>query len=272
MKCEPAFVALHKTEDVHDFRLEWIEAVEADIDQVVEQLIHLAARVDEHELSGVAYRRIHTLELRPNELMPEMRAHLQALLLAPVVAEIDGVDIVFQCLGRLGDVVVGDRAEQLPDEIRMVQEIHHQVLHPSQCPGPLVEGESDLKDPETIAGLGEPVGDVFKKMFVQRIGKLVSLKRGLRQETIRDVADIFIDAAVPHNAEHVTEAVVAEVLEKANIMAQLNKVIIQDFFQVVPAEMLSQCIGRLDGEIAMPRNIWDLASLNRQLNDLPFIH
>ena len=91
--------------------MERVEAIEADINQVVEELVHLAARVDEHELARAAHRRVHPLKLRADELTPEARAHLQASLLAPVVAEVDGVDVVFHGLRCLGDVVVGDRAE-----------------------------------------------------------------------------------------------------------------------------------------------------------------
>ena len=50
------------------------------------------------------------LQLRIDELPPQPRAHLQAVLLAPVVAEVDGVDVVLQRLADLGEVVVGDPA------------------------------------------------------------------------------------------------------------------------------------------------------------------
>ena len=56
----------------------------------------------------------------------------------------------FRASRDLGDVVVGDRAEQFVDELRMVVEIHHQTLHSPQRPGPLVEREADLEDAEAV--------------------------------------------------------------------------------------------------------------------------
>ena len=67
------------------------------------------------------------------------------MLLAPVVAEIDGVDIVFQGLAHLGDVVIGDAGEQVMDELRVVDQIDQEVLHRAQGPGAFEQGEAEIR-------------------------------------------------------------------------------------------------------------------------------
>ena len=70
------------------------------------------------------YRAVHALEHRVDEFAPHLGTHLQSALLAPIVAKIHGVDVVFQGLIYLGNVVVRDGIQELMDKVGMVVKVH----------------------------------------------------------------------------------------------------------------------------------------------------
>ena len=89
-------------------------------DKIVKELVHVAAGMDDHELAGVPHDPVHPGEGRLDEFLPERITHLQASLGAPIVPEIDRVDIEGQGPPDLGDVIVGDGVQELMDEAGMV--------------------------------------------------------------------------------------------------------------------------------------------------------
>jgi len=106
--------------------------------------------MDHDELTRVADDRVHPLEAGLDEFLPEFAAHLQALLLAPVVAEVNGVDIIFQGFADLGDIIVSDRVKELVKKFGIVIEIHKESFHAAHRPGSFVEREANRKHSEAI--------------------------------------------------------------------------------------------------------------------------
>src|SRR6266496_143467 len=101
---------------------------------------------------------IHSFQHRVDEFMPQLWPHLQSTLLTPIVAEHDRINIIFQDLFDLSNVVLRDRVEQLVHEMRVVIEIHQQGLQAAHSPGPFVEGETDAKNTIPISKLFEFTG------------------------------------------------------------------------------------------------------------------
>ena len=65
---------------------------------------------------------------------------MQADLGAPVVAEVDSfAGEVFDGLGEHEAIVVANAGEEVGGEIGVGDEIHHQVFHAAEGPGPLPE-------------------------------------------------------------------------------------------------------------------------------------
>ena len=109
MEGQTPAIGFHQGGHIHYFRLEWVEAIQTDSDQIVKQLIHIPARVDKNILAGGMHDRIHALEHRVNELPPEFGSHLQSALLAPIIPEINGIDIVLERLLDLSNIIIRDR-------------------------------------------------------------------------------------------------------------------------------------------------------------------
>ena len=203
---------------------------------------------------------------------PQPRPHLQAALLAPIVAEMDRIDVVFQRLARLGDVVVGDGVEQLIHEVGMIVEIHHQVRHAAQRPRALVEREADREDPEAVAVAGDPAGDVGEEARIERIGEGVAPQRRLGQHAAFHLADILIHAAIPDDAEDVLHPVVRQLVEKADAVAQTQKVVIQGVVEINTAIMRLELFRGLKREAARPRHVGRLLAVKDGANHFTFSH
>lgn len=129
---EPSAIPFEQVIDIHNLRLEGVEAIQSDRDQVVEQLVHVAAAVYHHVFPGFSHAAVHPLQTGVDELPPEIVSHDQTDLLPPVVPEVDRVDVVFEGLVDLPQVVVADRVQQFVHESRVDVEVHQQVLDPAQ--------------------------------------------------------------------------------------------------------------------------------------------
>ncbi len=108
---QPPAIPRHQHGDIHDLRLEGVKTIDTRISEFVEQFVHIATGVDHLKLSGGADRSIHPAQLWQDKLPPMRRTHDEAMLLPPVVAKDNGIDIVLQRLGNLRNVVVGNRGE-----------------------------------------------------------------------------------------------------------------------------------------------------------------
>ena len=124
MESQPPAITLGQSGHIHHFGLERIETIQPDPKQIIEEFIYVPTRVDEDIFAGRVHHRIHALEHRVNELMPQLWAHLQAMLLSPVIPEIDCIDIILDGFLDLDNVVIGDGIQQAVDEIGMVIKIH----------------------------------------------------------------------------------------------------------------------------------------------------
>ena len=71
--------------NIHDLRLKRIEAIESYVDQVIKQLVHVPTGMNEDLLAGIFDHTVHPFQLRVDELTPEIGAHLQSVLLSPVI-------------------------------------------------------------------------------------------------------------------------------------------------------------------------------------------
>ncbi len=79
---------------VHHLGLEGVEDVQAHLDQLGKQLLHLAAGVDHHALPARLTAPVELGDPRLDEPPPQPGPEQQPLLLPPVVAEQDPVDVV----------------------------------------------------------------------------------------------------------------------------------------------------------------------------------
>jgi len=86
MALPTAMDALHLV-DIHDLGPEGFEAVQADLDELSEDLLHVPARVDGDELARRLRRAVPASQPRLEEALPQRRPHHQPALGAPVVVE-----------------------------------------------------------------------------------------------------------------------------------------------------------------------------------------
>jgi hypothetical protein len=77
-----------------------------------------------------------------------------------------------------------------------------------------------------------------------------------------DVADILVDRLVPHDAEHVAKAVVAQFLKEPDVAAQFDEVILHERLQVGRAVVLRQGVLRLLGKTKRPRQLGGRSNAN----------
>ena len=232
MERQPPAVLIHQCIHVHHLGLEGVEAVHPNRHQVVEQFIHVAAGMDKHLLARRVDRRIHALEHRVEEALPQLWPHLQAVLLAPVVAKIHRVDIAVlradaQRLLHLSNVVIADRVEQVAGKIRVVEQVHHKGFQPAHRPGSLVQRKANIEHAVAVAVAGHFFGDVGEKARFQRIRERITLERRTGQHRLAHHADILIHAAVPYHPERILQPVAACIAEEANPVAQVEQVIVE---------------------------------------------
>jgi len=215
---------------------------------------------------------VHALQLRVDERVPQLWPHLQPALLAPIVTEVDGVNVVLERLVDLGDVVVGDRREQLVDKTGVVVEVHHQLSHPPHRPGALVEAEPDVEDPEAITVRDETLGDVGEETRRQRIGKGIPLERRAGQHPAFHDADVLVHAAIPDHAEDILEPVIAQIGEEPNPVAKADQVVVENRLQVPRAVVRVELLGRLIRKPHRPGDVGRRLPLQRHPDDVTFLH
>ena len=105
--------------DVVDFGLEGLIHVEANFNEIREQLLNVTARVLGHKLPRPLDPLVQAGQAGFDERAPVPRSHDQAVLLAPVVAEVEAIYRILQ--GDIDDaqVVFADGIQQLMDECRL---------------------------------------------------------------------------------------------------------------------------------------------------------
>ena len=157
-------------------------------------------------------------------------------------------------------------------ETGMVVKIHQQVLHAAQCPGALIQGETDLEDPKTFAVTSQTSGNICKKARVKRIGEGVSLQGGIGQKAAFDIADILIDAAVPGDPENIPDVIMTQVSEKTDVAAQLEQVILKGIFKIQGLEMLFQLEAGFFRETTGPGDIGRSLAREQGVNEGAFGH
>ena len=194
------------------------------------------------------------------------------MLLPPVVAEVDGVDVVVEGRADLSDVVVGDPAEQGMDEIGMVVEVDHQRFHAPQRPRPLVERKPDLEDAETVGELRDLRGDVGEEAAIERIGKFITGEGRPREDLPFHIADVFIDRPVPYHAKHVPYAVLAHFGEEADVAAQFQQVVAERPFDIGRAVMLLELLLGLLGKAHRPGHVRRPLTLEDPTDDVSLLH
>ena len=192
-----------KLVDVHDVGLDGVEAGEPDLDQVGEDGADVAVGVEEGGLAVGGGRLHHAGEAGLDELAPEVGAHDETVLGAPVIAEADHVEGVPAGAGDEGEVEVTDAIEQLMGEGGVLDHVEEKGLHAAQAPGALEEAEADAPH-EVEVGLGGGVG----VEGVEEAGEVggregVALEGGLPEEGCADHADFAGDGLLPDDAEGV---------------------------------------------------------------------
>ena len=115
-----------------------VERIHGDFDEVRKDGRDVPVGMHEGELAG-RVDDVHVVAVeRLEDLAPLGGRDEEGVLGAPVVPEIDRVDVICQRAAHLADIVLGDGSQQLPDEAGMVVEIHHEVLDAAKGPGPLL--------------------------------------------------------------------------------------------------------------------------------------
>jgi hypothetical protein len=152
---------------IHDLRLERIEAVYANRNQFIEQLIDISTGVDEYILASLMHSLVHALEGWIDKSVPNLWPHLQAVLLTPIIPKIHRINVIFHGFLHLSDVVIRDGIQQSLNEFGMIVEVRQKVLHAAQSPGAFIQRESNLEDPETVGEFSGPLQDIREKAPVE---------------------------------------------------------------------------------------------------------
>lgn len=198
---------------------------------------------------------------------------LQPGLHTPVVAEIDGVNVVMEGFVDLGKVIIADGVEQFGDEFEFFIKIHHQVFHAAKDPGPFVKGKPDAKDAPAVGILVNQRGNIREKAGISGIGKRKAVKRGFCKEVVFDNADILIHPPVPDHAEDVAKTVIPKIFEKTDIAAQTEKMVLCRILHLVgAAETLFQFLLNFVGKTVVPGDVRGLFAVKDQANDIAFFH
>ena len=124
MECEASAVTRQDVVYIHHFGLERIERVQADVNQVVEQFVHVTAAMYHYIFSGSAYMTVHAFQTGIYKFFPDVISHNETFLLSPVVTKINGIDVIFKCLIYLCQVIVADGVQQLVNKLRIDNEVH----------------------------------------------------------------------------------------------------------------------------------------------------
>ena len=101
MKTETPAEPVEQIENIHDLGLKGIETIDAQGYELLEELVHVTARMNHDVPALLPHRPVHPGERGAQEFMPQCGTHDEAALLAPVVPEINSVDVVPQCLGTI---------------------------------------------------------------------------------------------------------------------------------------------------------------------------
>ena len=225
-----------------------------------------------HVFPGFSHAAVHPLQAGVDELPPEIVSHDQTDLLPPVVPEVDRVDVVFEGLVNLPQVVVADRVQQFVHESRVDVEVHQQVLDPAQGPGPFVERESDLEDAEHVGLLPDFALDIGEKARVERVGKTVSFEGRFGKHAPFHIPDVLVHAAVPDYAENIADQIVPQILEESDVASELQDVVAQNGVEIVRCVVVHELLLGLFGEFEGPRHIGGLLAVKYALDNFAFGH
>ena len=225
-----------------------------------------------HVFPGSSHAAVHPLQTGVDELPPEIVSHDQTDLLPPVVPEVDRVDVVFEGLVDLPQVVVADRVQQFVHESRVDVEVHQQVLDPAQGPGPFVERESDLEDAEHVGLLPDFALDIGEKARVERVGKTVSFEGRFGKHAPFHIPDVLVHAAVPDYAENIADQIVPQILEESDVASELQDVVAQNGVEIVRCVVVHELLLGLFGEFEGPRHIRGLLAVKHALDNFAFGH
>src|SRR5450759_1582710 len=248
VKAQPPMIRKQQTINVHHLGLERVVAAHSGVDQVFEELIHIAIRVDHDVLARFSDDAVHPPEVRKDHLAPEGPSHLETALLPPVVSEVHGIDVVPEGFVDLGDVVVGDGSKQLMDKSGMIVKVQHEVLHAAKSPASLIKGEANLEDTEAIRKLINSCRDLGEEARVQGIREPIPGHVRVRKNAALDDANVLVDAAIPHDSEYVLHAIVTEIVKEADVTSQLEEMVLYSGLDGVRSVMQSQSLAGFLGE------------------------
>ena len=143
---------------------------------------------------------------------------------------------------------------------------------PRKGPGPLIEREAQAEQPEAVGMATEPGRDIGEKARVERVGPGKAPERGFREHDASDVPDILVDASVPDDAENVPVEIVSQVLEEADVAAELEDVLAEGVHEVGVPEMGGELLPGLEREPVGPRDIGRLPSRKDNPHDFALLH
>jgi len=101
---------------------------------------------------------------------------------------------------------------------------------------------------------------------------LVSEERGFRQEAPFDDTDIAVDTPIPDYTEDVSHPVFIDGIKEADIISQLQKMILQPQFEVAGRMMSLKLLPGFLGESKRPRDIGRGLAIERHPDYFSFCH
>ena len=170
---------------VPGFRLDALQDVQPDLDDVRHDVVDAAAAVRDHEFTMGMNSVIDAGIARLEQLAPALRADDDSPLIAPVIAKHDGVNIRKMPASEIDvrEELLRNAIHEFFDEIWLGDNVHEDVLEPSHIPARLKESPSEPAYEEELvllllaelAGLGYQLVTSEERFW---LGPLVIVERG----------------------------------------------------------------------------------------------
>ena len=264
-----AVAALHELDVVH-LGLEGVVDSEAQVDEVVEDLVDIAAGMlgDRHALGRDVG--VHAFERGLDEAPPVPGPHDQAALLAPIVAEENAVDRILGHEVDDGEIVIGDSPEQLVHEVGIDEKIDEKFGHAPQGPGPFEQGKTNyVHRVLAIAPRDEALAFGADRDGIGH-GKPVGAEVGLLERVVFDDPEIALVFTPPDDVVHVAHQSAAD--RRDDLVPLLGQGVAEPALEIGIAEMGGQAGVNLVRQIELPRHNVTLSLGERIEHEFTRVH
>jgi len=151
-----------KVFNIHGLRLDRVQDVDSDVDQIGENRRDVAAKVHPDMGPGRTYSIKHFFVGRPVKSTPVHGIHEKTPLATPVIREEQGIDSTLKPLINDCQVVFDNPVSQATEIMLIQVGVHEHILEPAEHPQPLEEG---LMGREQIAQLAKADAKHFAELL-----------------------------------------------------------------------------------------------------------